>query len=136
MLDQYGISRWEYEELKAFCRSYEHKKRAARDLLGVGSPDMSGMPKGNTVGRPTESTALKRLKYLEDIELIERAAKETDGGGWYHSLIQNCCLRVAWRFLDPASMPSSDRNAFFKARREFFWRLYQLKINTPGDIES
>lgn len=91
---------------------------------------MSGMPKGNTVGRPTENTALKRLKYLEDIEMIEQAARETGDGAWYYPLIQNCCLGVSWRFLDPASMPTSDRNAFFNARGEFFVRLWFLRIHT------
>ena len=125
-----GITYWEYRELLAFCHSYEDKKRAAHDLLGVGSPEMSGMPKGNAVGRPTESTAMKRLRYLEDIEMIEKAARETGEGKWYIPLMQNCCHGVSWKHLDPASMPTSDRNSFFDARGEFFVRLWFLRFNT------
>ena len=128
-----GITYWEYRELLAFCHSYDDKKRAARDLLGVGSPDMSGMPKGNAVGSPTENTAIKRLRYLEDIEMIEKAARETGEGRWYKPLIQNCCRGIPWKHLNPLIMPTSDRNSFFDARGEFFVRLWVLKMNTLRD---
>ena len=35
-LDEMGITRWQYEELKAFCRQYPEKKAQAAELLGVG----------------------------------------------------------------------------------------------------
>ena len=135
-LDKYGIDKWEYRELMAFCRQYPRKKREAQNLLGVSSPDMSGMPKGNKIGNPTEAAALKRLKYLNDIELIECSAMETQNGIWYEALIQNCCYGVAYNRMSPAILASSMRTAYFKARREFFWRLYHMKLRTAGDILS
>ncbi|MBQ9325161.1 MAG: hypothetical protein IJ246_05265 [Clostridia bacterium] len=139
-LDQYGISRWEYQELYAFCRQYPIKKAKARDLLGVSSPDLSGMPRGNSVGHPTESVAMRRLRYLQDVDLIDEAARETAGGVWYAALIYNCCLGRSYTTIPPEQLPTSNRNQYFAARREFFWRLHQLrhaaKDDTPGDVDG
>ena len=131
-LDQYGISYWEYRELVCFCKQYQHKRMKARELLGVSSPDMSGMPKGNTVGHPTESAAIKRMVYLEDIELIESAAREVDGGSWYKSLIENCCYGKPYKALNPHDMPTSHRQSFFTARKQFFWILHRKKLELRG----
>ena len=71
-LDKFGISRDAYMELKYFCRQYDQKRREAASLLGVGSPAFDASPKGNTVGRPTESAAIKRESLLADVDLIDR----------------------------------------------------------------
>lgn len=136
VMDQYRIPREAVRELIHFCRQYDWKKREAKYLLTISSPDMSGMPKGNTVGRPVESTVLKRQRFLDDVDLIDKAATETDSGKWTAVLIESCCRQVPWHQLDQTQLPSSNRSDFFKARREFFWRLYEMKIGTLGAIES
>ena len=135
-MDQYGIPREAVRELIHFCRQYDWKKREARYLLTIASPDMSGMPKGNTVGRPVESTVLKRQRFLDDVDLIDKAARETDSGKWMAVLIESCCRQVPWHQLDQTQLPSSNRSDFFKARREFFWRLYEMKIGTLGAMDQ
>ena len=126
-LDEYGISRWEYYELKAFCRQYDDKRKQAADVLSLHGQDLSGEPKGNKVGMPTEDAALKRAKLLEDIQLIEQAAADVQGGAWKVSLIQSCCRGIPYAELDQTAMPTSKREAFFKARREFFYILKSLR---------
>lgn len=59
----------------------------------------------------------------EKAEKIREAAEKTQGGGWEKALIENCCIGKRYEQLDGASMPTSNRNAFFAARREFFRRL-------------
>ena len=140
----WGISRWAYEELKAFCRQYPEKKAEANALLGVrsachvveytvGEGDKrktlgTVMPRGNTTSNPVEDTIMKRLRLLEDCDLIDRVAGATDGGAWKEALILNCCYGKGYELLDPAILPTSKRNAFFQARREFFFRLNNERI--------
>ena len=138
-MSMWGISRWAYEELKAFCRQYPEKKAEAAALLGIrsschvveytaGKGDKrqtlgTVMPRGNATSNPVEDTIMKRLRLLEDCDLIDRVAGETDGGDWKEALILNCCYGKGYELLDPSILPTSKRNAFFQARREFFFRL-------------
>lgn len=143
-MSMWGISRWAYEELRAFCRQYPEKKAEANALLGikssshvveytVGDGDKrqtlgTVMPRGNTTSNPVEDTIMKRLRLLEDCDLIDRVAAEVDGGDWKEALILNCCHGVGYEYIDPAILPTSKRNAFFQARREFFYRLNNERI--------
>ena len=122
-MSMWGISRWAYEELKAFCRQYPEKKAEADALLGVrsvchvveytvGEGDKrqtlgTVMPRGNTTSNPVEDTILKRLRLLEDCDLIDRVAGATDGGDWKEALILNCCYGKGYELLDPAILPTS-----------------------------
>ena len=83
-VSMWGISRWAYEELKAFCRQYPEKKAEANALLGVRSTchveeykDRKGnvlgavLPRGNATSNPVEDVVMKRLRLLEDCNLID-----------------------------------------------------------------
>jgi hypothetical protein len=52
----------------------------------------------------------------------------------------NCCHGIGYELLDPAVLPNSNRNAFFRTRREFFFRLHQERygtaFDTPGAVET
>lgn len=120
-MDGYGIGRWEYYELKAFCRQYREKKRKASDaLLTIRSQEQSGTS-------PVEQLVIKRDRLIRDIQMIERAASETAGGGWEHAIISNCCDGVGYAKIDRTKMPSSNQGAFYHARREFFYRLKLIR---------
>lgn len=156
-MSQWGISRWAYEELKAFCRQYPEKKAEAAALIGIRSTchvveytEGEGknkrlygavLPRGNRGSNPVEDTAFKRLRLLEDCDLIDRVAAAVGDGEWTQALILNCCYGKGYELLDPAILPTSKRNAFFKARREFFFRLnnerilQRLKMDTPGAVQ-
>lgn len=143
-MSSWGISRWEYMELKAFCRQYPEKKAEASALLGIRSSDHvieysvgegkkrktygTVMPRSQPDTNPVENAMMKRLRLLEDCELIDRAAGETDGGEWERALILNCCYGRGYEMIDPAILPNSSRNAFFRARREFFFRLHCARV--------
>lgn len=149
----WGISRYAYEELRAFCWQYPEKKTQAAMLLGLSGHDnittvhktVGGktvevgevMPRGGGISDPTAATAMKRDRYLADCDLIDRIARETDGGGWEKALILNCCYRVGLVDIDPAILPTAHRNAFFQAKREFFFRLHEARneFGTHGAIK-
>lgn len=141
----WGISRWAYEELRAFCRQYPEKKARADALLGIRSTDHvveytvgegdkkrtlgTVMPRGNTTSNPVEDVIIRRMQLLRDCDLIDKVARDVDGGGWERALILNVCYGIGYVDIDPVILPSTHRNAFFQARREFFFRLNEKKNN-------
>lgn len=135
-LEQMGISRWAYEELKAFCRQYPEKKAQAAALLGIqGSnkiqtaKDEKGreigivMPMTARISTPTADRALKRIALLEDCDLIDKVARAVDNGEWERALVLHCCYGVPYDCIEKTIMPTANRNSYFRARREFFFRL-------------
>lgn len=150
----WGISRYAYEELRAFCWQYPEKRKQADMLLGIGGSSKietfrqtvdgkvrevgAVMPRGGGISDPTASAAMRRDRYLADCDLIDRVARQTDGGGWGNALILNCCYRVGYADIDPSILPTSHRNAFFLAKREFFFRLHEARneIGTHGAFKT
>ena len=107
------ISRYAYAELRAFCRQYGEKKSRAAALAGVSSPILTGMPHGSDISDPVTRAAERRERLLADCAMIERAAELAGGGGFYHALILNCCHGIGYLYMDPAILPTANRNAFF-----------------------
>lgn len=121
------ISRNAYAELRAFCRQYGEKKSKAAALADVSSPALTGMPHAPAVSDPVTRAVERREKLLRDCNMIERAASIPSEGAWYHALILNCCHGIGYLYIEPAVLPTTNRNDFFRARREFFWALHQLR---------
>ena len=57
---------------------------------------------------------------LEKIGIIDSCAKEVGEGDWYAAIIQHVCIGKSYEQMDRALMPTSNKNAFFRRRREFF----------------
>ena len=73
--------------------------------------------------------AEKREKLIEKIAIVDNCARAVDGGAWYASIIQNVCIGRSYEQMDRALMPTSDKNAYFKKRRDFFELLDKAKTN-------
>lgn len=115
-----GISANRYRELLHYCRQYPEWKAEANSLLGIRAIKMDGQPHGSTTSDPVVQAAERRERLMEKIELVDKCAREIGGGEWYAAIIQNVCIGRPYEQMDRALMPTSDRNAFFKKRREFF----------------
>ena len=140
-LNRYGISKWEYHELKAFCRQYRDKLHKVKNMIGISSQmnistDADLIRGKGGVHRPVETIVVRRERLLSDIDMIDAAASFPDDGAWTRALILSCCDGKKWDDIPPDILPTSHRNAFFKARRIFFYRLAQLKNGTEKDIDS
>ena len=151
-LEGVGISKWEYEELRAFCRQYPEKKARANALLGIRGCDRittAKDEKGNEIGvvlpvgvhisSPTAETAIRRIRLLADCDLIDRCARRVQDGKWERALILNCCYAVQYELLDQVIMPTANRNAYFRAKRDFYALLKAAReersvFDTPGAI--
>jgi len=118
--EQYGIDRERYLELLHMCRQYPLWKQKLADLTGIQALKMDSMPHGTSVGDPVSALAEKRERYLKKVELIESCANDAGNELWASALIQNICFGQPYHMLDPVIMPTSNKNAFFKRRREFF----------------
>ena len=124
-----GISQDRYRELLHFCRQYPEWKTEANSLLGIRAVKADGLPHGTGKSDPVAAAAEKREKLMEKIEIVDRCARAVDGGAWYASIIQNVCIGRAYEQMDRALMPTSDKNAYFRKRREFFELLDKAKVN-------
>jgi len=124
---QIGISVDRYRELLHFCRQYPEWKTEANSLLGIRAIKMDGQPHGSGVSDPVAMAAEKRERLMSKIEIVDTCARAIDGGEWYAAIIQNVCIGRPYEQMDRALMPTSDKNAYFKRRREFFELLNKRK---------
>ena len=116
-MGEFDIGHWEYQEVESLCRRYRAMKRRADVLERCNAPGVHG-----------EEYAAMRWECA----IVEQALRETGGGTWQEALKQSCCDGVAYVDIDPVIMPTSCRNDFFIIRREFFWRLWQLRQKQIG----
>jgi len=121
----YGLSTNRYRELKYFCLQYYEWKEQLRQLgCGISAYEVTGMPKSNTVAKPTESVALKRAELEKNISLIESAAKQASPI-MYKEILKNVSQDIPYRYLNvPCCLKS-----FYKIRKEFFIILDKKKEN-------
>ena len=117
---QIGISQDRYRELLHFCRQYPEWKAEANSLLGIRAIKMDGLPHGSGTSDPVAVAAERRDRLLAKIQIVDDVARMIGGGEWYAALIQNICIGRSYTQMDRALMPTSDANAYFKKRREFF----------------
>lgn len=117
---QIGISKDRYQELLHFCRQYPEWKMEANSMIGIRAIKADGLPHGSGKSDPVAEIAERREKLIEKISIVDECARAIENGEWYAALIQNVCIGKTYTQMDRALMPTSDRNAFFRKRREFF----------------
>lgn len=121
-LDNYGISKYAYRELKYFCLQYGEKKQKLAALLGLSAITYSGMPNCKSSVSPVESKLEKAEKLSQEIEMIEQAAIDADSG-IYQSLIANVSKGIGFYDL----VVPCDKKYFYSKRRKFFYLLAEKK---------
>lgn len=128
-LDKYGISKSEYEELKAFCRRYDEKRAEAADLLYRTTGRLTGMPRGCNTSDPVCVSVARRERLLKECEMIEQAAIEADPAG-YQAILRN--VTRGMRFEETGYYGA--RSTFYDARRRFFFFLRNRKFPDCGAV--
>lgn len=117
-LEDYGISRKKYNELKYFCAQYREKVKEVQQSYGLSAVIANGMPRGNETGDPTGQKAIRNAMLQNDIKLIEQTALEADSE-IYEYIIRNVADGTPYEWLD---VPKG-RRQFYESRRYFFYLL-------------
>ncbi len=119
-LERYGISKAAFEEIHGFCVQYPEKKAKIADALSLSSPSFSGMPHNGKISDPTARAGEIIAKWIEDVELIEKTAKEVDEffAPW---IIKSVTEDVpVWSLILNYNMPATEK-VFAKKRRQFYY---------------
>lgn len=122
-LDKFGISDAAYKELRAFCLQYDEKLARLNDAYSLKSPNLSGMPHGSGISDPTARAAELCEKYKEDIDLIEKTAREVDPK-LAPFIIKNVTSENCppWVLKTRYGMEAGEKQ-FNKKRRQFYYLL-------------
>lgn len=121
-LDEYGISKERYLELKHFCKRYAEMRQQIADARGLEAVSNDGMPHGNGISDPTARKADAAMKLSEDIRIIEGTAREVDPLNW-GALLKNVTEGTPYEY----QIVYCGRRQFYEARRKFFCLLDKKK---------
>jgi hypothetical protein len=124
---QIGIEKDRYLELLHFCRQYPEWQMEAASLIGIQGMKIDGQPRGTKKHDPVAAAAERREQLMRKIGIVDSCARDVGNGEWYTAIIQNVCMKKPYSQIDVNLMPTSDRNTFFKRRREFFSLINEKK---------
>lgn len=123
-LEEYGISKKRYRELKYFCLQYNEKKQKLLSFnRGIDAVAYNGMPKGNNISDITAKKAIKMAEIEADISLIEETVKEAAPEIYRQLLLNVTEENMPYEYLDAPC----GRRQFYIARRRFFYLLSEKR---------
>ena len=125
---KYWIDKHRYYELQHFCLQYPQWKRLRSCVSGLAAkPEDSIYISGtNEIADTTSKAALLRAFYSERINMIEKAAKETDSviGSYILKGVTEGCSYDQMRAFQ--TVPCC-RDVYYAMYRKFFWILDKLR---------
>ena len=126
--NKYYIDKHRYYELKHFCLQYNEWKRAYSNCCEsiMYASNIDSMPSSNTTSDLTAKYALKKAYYGERIQLIERAAKESDDF-LYPYILKAVTEGLSYTYLRSRLDIPCGRDMYYDRYRRFFWLLSELR---------
>ena len=118
--NKYYISRLRYLELKNFCLQYKDWKLALKEITLIKAHEE--INKSSSISDPTNQMAVKRLKYEENISLIEETAIVSDPSiaKW---IIKGVTEGYTYEYLHLQMDLPAGRDLYYDRYRRFFWLL-------------
>lgn len=120
--NRYWIDKHRHYELKHFCLQYPEWKKAYRSFTSISSSVTDRQPKGDFYGDPTANQAIRRARYLERIELIERIAGEADRD-LHNYILKAVTEGLSYTYLRTKLNIPCGRDLYYDRYRKFFWLL-------------
>lgn len=124
----YWIERHRYYELKHFCLQYQSWKRAyfALDGMSKRPADLAAIAKRYPGGDPVSKCVEARIFYKDRIDMVEKAARETD------PIIGRYILRavtegVSYEVAKTRDHIPCSKDVYYELYRKFFWLLHQAR---------
>lgn len=126
--NKYRLDKHRHYELKHFCLQYPEWKRAYASFDDVSMPlsTIERVSTSNLPGDPTAKRALMKTNYAEKIDLIEKAAMETD------RYLCDYILKAVTENLSYSHLKSKlgipcGKDMYYDRYRKFFWLLSELR---------
>ena len=123
----YWIEKHRYYELKHFCLQYPIWKKAYESLDGLSKRpiDMDRFER-NGISDPTANCAVAMIFYRERLDMIEKAALETDSELARYLLI-GVTEGLSYDILRAKHNIPCCRNTYYELYRKFFWTLNKIR---------
>lgn len=126
--NKYWIDKHRHYELKHFCLQYPSWKKAYDEFNDPSIPlsTIERVPTSNLPGDPTAKRALMKAVYSKKIELIEKAAMETDRylcGYILKAVTEN----LSYTYLKSKLDIPCGKDMYYDRYRRFFWILNQAR---------
>lgn len=120
--NRYWIDKHRHYELKHFCLQYPEWKKAYRLSTSISSSIGDQSSRGSSYGDPTAKQAIRRARYLERIELIERVAGEADED-LHNYILKAVTEGLSYTYLRTKLNIPCGRDLYYDRYRKFFWLL-------------
>ena len=122
--NKYWIPKFRYLELKNFCLQYPDWKLALKEISLLQSHSV--ITPTSDPSDPTNKIAVCRLRYEENIQLIESIAKlsDPDLAKW---IIRGVTENLSYDYLKYQLEIPAGRDMYYDRYRRFFWILDQRK---------
>ena len=126
--NKYWINKHRHYELKHFCLQYPEWKKVYSEYDDVSIPisTIGGMPTSNLPGDPTAKRALMKAYYAEKINLIERAARETDKY-LFEYILKAVTENLSYTYLKARLDIPCGKDMYYDRYRRFFWILNGMR---------
>ena len=126
--NKYYIDKHRHYELKHFCLQYPAWKKAYAEFDNAGVPlsTIDAAPTSNLPGDPTAKRAIMKAHYSAKIELIEKAAIETDRYLCDY-IIKGVTEELSYTYLKSKLGIPCGKDMYYDRYRRFFWLLNKLR---------
>ena len=126
-LDKYDIGTFAYRELNNFCKQYTSKKKRLRELQSLyKTPKLTDMPENRAPCDPTGEYAKKAVIVSNDIDMIERAARQASPTE-YELFLLAVTEDVTWNYMRQLKNMKMNEKVFNDRRRYFYYLLAEMK---------
>ena len=121
--NKYWIERHRYYELKHFCLQYYIWKKSYSNLTAdIKSHEIGSLPNSNSVSKPVENLAEKRLYFLNRMDMVEKVCKKTDVGLSSY-ILKAVTVGLSYDLLRARTNIPCNKEVYYDLYRRFFWLL-------------
>lgn len=126
--NKYHINKHRHYELKHFCLQYPEWKReySCWDWVGPTTTRFEPVRTTNVPSDPTVRNVIIREKYVDRIQMIEKAAKDADE--YLHEYILKAVTEgLSYTYLKNALKIPCSKDTYYDRYRKFFWILSNMR---------